>query len=152
MLKVREKAGKPNDPTLVNEVFGSANQNVAMYSRLSILTFFSFVEVFVNSVGYDFSLRNRDILRPKDVEILLGKKNARYISLEHKIEKFPSIIRPDKKTPIVLSDAKQVKEPFRTFIKEIKEIRDSSVHYVPQKQAIWRKPGDCVCGRLERQP
>jgi hypothetical protein len=113
-----------------------------MYSRLCILVFFSFVEVFVNSVGYDFSLRNRNILSSKNIEILCGKKNGRYLSLEYKIEKFPSIIRPDGKSPIVLSDPKQVREPFITFIKEIKEIRDASLHYSPQKQAIWRKPDD----------
>lgn len=138
-----KKSGGSDNSRIINEIFASANQNVAMYSRLCILVFFSYVEVFVNSVGYDFSTRNRNMLSPKDIEILHGRKNGHYLSLEYKIEKFPSIIRPDKKSPIVLSDKKKIKEPFGTFIREIKEIRDSSVHYSPQKKAaIWRKPDD----------
>lgn len=76
------------------------------------------------------------------MEILHGTKKGRYLSLEYKIEKFPSIIRLYKKTPLILSDPKQIKELFKTFIKNIKEIRDSSVHYSPKKEAIWRKPDD----------
>lgn len=139
-----KESNKFKDPELVNRLFGIMNQNVATYSRLCILSFFSFVESFVNSIGYDFSLRNKDILSPKDIEILHGQKKGRYLSLEYKIEKFPSIIRPDKKTPIILSDAKQIKEPFKRFFKHIKEIRDSSVHYSPEKEAIWRKPKDWI--------
>ncbi len=142
--KYWKKSNKPNDPELVNRIFGTANQNVATYSRLSILSFFSFVEAFVNSVGYDFSLRNKDILSPKEMEILHGTKKGRYLSLEYKIEKFPSIIKLDKKTPPILSDPKQIKEHFKTFIEDIKEIRDSSVHYSPKKEAIWRKPDDWI--------
>lgn len=137
-----KESNKTDDPELVNKIFGTANQNVATYSRLSILSFFSFVEAFVNSVGHDFSLRNKDILSPKEIEILHGTKKGRYLSLVSKIEKFPSIIRSDKKTTLILSDPKQIREPFKTFIKNIKEIRDSSVHYSPKKEAIWRKPDD----------
>lgn len=140
--KYWKKAGKADDPRLVHKIFSTANQNVATYSRLCVLSFFSFIEVFVNSVGYDFSIRNKNILCTKDIEILHGRKKGRYLSLEYKIEKFPSIIRTDKKTLNVLSNPKQTKEPFRTLIKEIKEIRDSSVHYSPLKKAIWRKPDD----------
>lgn len=142
--KYWKESNKPNDPELANRLFGTANQNVATYSRLSILSFYSFVEAFVNSAGYDFSLRNKDILSPKEMEILHGTKKERYLSLENKIEKFPSIIRLDKKIPLILSDPKQIKEPFKTFIKDIKEIRDSSVHYSPKKEAIWRKPDDWI--------
>lgn len=143
-FKYWKKLNKPDDPELVNKIFGTANQNIATYSRLSIISFFSFVEAFVNSVGYDFSLRNKGILSPKEIEILHGTKKGKYLSLEYKIEKFPSIIRSDKKTPIILSDSKQIKEPFKTFIKNVKEIRDSSVHFSPKKEAIWRKPDDWI--------
>ena len=139
-----KESNKTDNPELVNKIFGAANQNVATYARLSILSFFSFVEAFVNSIGYDYSLRNKDILSPKEIEILHGTKNGRYLSLEYKIEKFQSIIRLDKKIPLILSDPKQIKEPFKTFIKNIKEIRDSSIHYSPKKVAIWRKPDDWI--------
>ena len=139
-----KESHKSNNPELVNRLFGVMNQNVATYSRLCILSFFSFVESFLNSVGHDFSLRNKDILSPKNVEMLHGQKKGKYLSSEYKIEKFPSIIRPDKKTPIILSDSKQIKEPFKRFFKQIKEIRDSSVHHSPEKEAIWRKPDDWI--------
>jgi hypothetical protein len=142
--KYWKESNKPVGPKLANRVLGTANQNVATYSRLCILSFFSFVEAFVNSVGYDFSLRNKDILAPEEMKILHGRKKGRYLSLKDKIEKFPSITRPDKKTPIILSDPKQIKEPFKTFIEGIKEIRDSSVHYSPKKEDIWRKPDDWI--------
>lgn len=64
--------------------------------------------------------------------------------MEYKIEKFPSIIRSDKKTPILLSDPNQIKDPFKTFIKDIEAIRNSSVHYSPKKEVIWRKPDDWI--------
>lgn len=102
--KYWKESNKHDDPELVNKIFGTANQNVATYARLSILSFFSFVEAFVNSVGYDFSLRNKDVLDPEEIEILHGTKKGRYLSLEYKIEKIPSIIRSDKKTPLILSD------------------------------------------------
>lgn len=140
--KYLKQLNKHDKLQLVN--ITTANQNVATYSRLAILSFFSFVEVFINSVGHDFSLRKRNILCPREIEILHGAKKGRYLSLEYKIEKFQSIIRADKKTPLILSDPKQVKEPFKTFLKSIKEIRDSSVHYSPKKEDIWRKPGDWI--------
>lgn len=142
--KYWKESNKPDDSELVKKIFGTANQNVATYARLSILSFFSFIEAFVNSVGYDFSLRNKDVLNPEEIEILHGRKKGRYLSLEDKIEKFPSIIRLDKKTPIIISDTKQIKEPFKTFFENIKEIRDSSVHYSPKKENIWRKPDDWI--------
>jgi len=141
-----KESNKPDDPELVGRIFGTANQNVATYCRLSILSFFSFVEAFVNSVGYDFSLRNKGMLAARDIEILRGTKGGRYLSLARKIERFPAIIRADKKSPIILSDPKQIREPFQTFIDEITEIRDSSLHYSPRKEAIWRRPDDWIDG------
>ncbi len=137
-----EKSNEPDDPQLINEVLGVANQDVATYSRLCVLSYFSFVEVFVNSVGYDYCLKNQDKLNAKDIEILQGKKQGRYISLEYKIEKFPLITRPDKQSPLILSDSKQIQEPFKKFIYEVKLLRDSSVHYSPKKESIWRKPDE----------
>lgn len=143
-FKEWKKTDKTKDSESVHRVFGSANQDVAAYSRLCILSFFSFVEAFVNSTGHDFLLRNNDKLDSKESEILSGHKNGRYLSLEYKIEKFPSIISKDKKIAFVLSDPKQIKEPFKTFIETIKQIRESSVHYSPIKVPIWRKPEEWI--------
>lgn len=116
------------------------NSNVSTYSRLCITSFYSFVEAFVNGIGQDFMLRNRVRLGPKEIETLSGKKEGRFLGLETKMEKFQTIIRSDKKTPIVLSDDNQVKEPFKTFKAEAKEIRDSAMHYSIEKVSLLRSP------------
>ena len=67
-------------------------------------------------------------------------KKGRFLSLEYKIEKYPSIIRIDKHSPIVISDPAQLREPFKSFVENIKTIRDSSMHYAQIKEAIWKKP------------
>ncbi len=71
-------------------------------------------------------------------------KKGRYLSIESKIEKYPSIIRSDKASPIVLSDIKQRKNPFKVFFEERKLLRDSATHYSPGKEMITRKPDDWI--------
>lgn len=144
MNEVANKMEKKPEANLgLNELY-LANSNVAAYSRLCVISFFSFVEAFVNSVGHDFYLRNLGILSSGEVEILQGKKKGHLVSVEYKIEKYPSIIRPDKKSSFVLSDSIQIKEPFKSFVQQIKLIRDASVHFAPPKEAIWRKPLDWI--------
>lgn len=118
--------------------------NVCAYSRLSILSFYSFIECFVNTVGFDFYYRNRDILNEKESEILQGRKKDRYLQLEYKLQKFPTVIRQDKKQVIFVKDESQMKDPFKTFFKEYKELRDASVHYAPLKEKIWLNPLDWI--------
>jgi hypothetical protein len=122
----------------------SINLNVCSYARNSIVNLYSFIECFVNSVGFDFYLRNKNELAAQEIEILQGKKKGRHLSIEYKLEKFPSIIRQDKKQIIFVTDPQQIQEPFLTFLGECKEIRDASMHYSPKKEAIWRKPTDWV--------
>ena len=144
MNEAANKIDKQSDINLgLNELY-LANSNVAAYSRLCVISFFSFIEAFVNSVGHDFYLRNPNVLSSRDLEILQGKKKGHLVSVEYKIEKYPSIIRSDKKSPIVLSDDTQIKEPFKSFIQQIKLLRDASVHFAPPKEAIWRKPLDWI--------
>lgn len=133
------KSGQERNPTGLKDL-RLINFDVAANSRLCVVTFFSFIEAFVNSVGYDFSLRNRNNLALAQLEILNGMKKGRFLSLEYKIEKYPSIIRIDKHSPIVISDPAQLREPFKSFVENIKTIRDSSMHYAPIKEAIWKKP------------
>jgi hypothetical protein len=142
---MNEVAGKvdkqPGINLGLNELY-LANSNVAAYSRLCVVSFFSFVEAFVNSVGYNFYLQNQNLLSSSEIEILHGKKKGSFVSLEYKIEKFPSIIRVDKKSPIITLDSAQIKEPFKSLVQRIKQIRDASVHFAPSKEEIWRKPLD----------
>jgi len=144
MNQAANKIEKKTEVNLgINELY-LANSTVAAYSRLCVISFFSFVEAFVNSVGHDFCLRYLNILSSADIEILQGKKKGRLVSVEYKIEKYPSIMRSDKKSPIVISDDQQIKEPFKSFVQQIKLIRDASVHFAPPKEAIWRKPLDWI--------
>jgi hypothetical protein len=96
-------------------ILSTANQNVGSVARLCVFSFYAFIEAFVNSLGNDFSARNVSDLTTNKLEILHGKKNGKYLSLEQKMESFQKIIRQDKKSPIVLTDMQQRKEPFTTF-------------------------------------
>jgi hypothetical protein len=115
--------------------------NACSYARNSILNFYSFIECFVNSIGYDYFLRNGN-LNQNEKEILQGQKNGNYVSLEYKIEKIHQIVRADHKQILSILDSKQLREPFLTFFAECKEIRDSAMHYSPNKKSIWLKPTD----------
>lgn len=125
-----------------NKYLTYANLDVATYSRLTMVSMLSFIEAFVNSVGYDYFLRNKEKLTEKEIELLNGKKGRRYLSIETKLEKFPKIIRSVKISPIIISDVGQRREPFISFIDNLKPIRNSSMHYSPKKESIWRRPKD----------
>ncbi|RXG21004.1 hypothetical protein DSM02_2375 [Leeuwenhoekiella polynyae] len=120
------------------------NYEVAVNSRLSIVSFFSFIECFVNSIGHDYSLRNLEKLDEKQQEILNGMKNKGYLSLKSKIEIFQKIIRQDKRAIINTTDDNQIKEPFKSFFENFEDLRNSSVHYSPKKVRIWLKPQDWI--------
>jgi len=110
------------------------NQNVATYSRLCVVSFFSFVEAFVNSIGHDYLQRNKEKLTDKQIKTLSGKtKNGHYLSLEDKVKQYPKIIVPSN--PIGTKDITLLKNG-------LKEIRNSAMHYSPHKEAILRKPKD----------
>jgi len=111
------------------------NQNVATYGRSAVFGFYSFVECFVNSIGEDFIARNPN-LSPDASEMLRGKKDGRFLSVERKLEFFPGLIRSDLKRPIVFSDPKQLTEPYRSFASHVKDVRDSSAHFAKSKADI----------------
>lgn len=118
------------------------NQNVATYARYAVFGFYSFVECFLNSVGEDFVRRNHSKLSPEQCEVLRGIKKGNHISTERKIETFPSMIRKDGMRPIIMSDKNQIAEPFKSFASEVKEVRDSAVHFSARKAAIVISPQD----------
>lgn len=143
LVEYSNKWGKNDNDDRINDALyhlSFGNQNVAIYSRLTVLSFFAFFEAFVNSIGYDFSQREKASISSSEYEILQGLKNGHFLSLESKIEKFPQIIRTDKKPVIITSDPQQCKKPFTNLFGKIKEIRNSSVHYSPLKENIWKSP------------
>jgi len=116
-------------------------------SRLTIVSFYSFIECFVNSIGYSYYRTNQMNLTEKEISILeKGEEKNRFLSLQAKVEKFPKIICKNKPIKIVTSDKKQMKEPFKTFFETYTLLRDSSVHYAPneKKVNIWMQPDEWV--------
>ena len=150
LLKLRDSLGGKTDVMESNfnkDLYDRLNLlkfNTSTYSRLTIVSFYSFLESFVNSVGFDFYLRNKSTLTDRHSEMLRGRKGGRYLQLEYKIEKFPTIIGPDKIQIIFVKDDGQVKEPFKTLFRDYKVLRDSSVHYSPLKLRITHSPIDWV--------
>lgn len=148
LLEQKDKYEKNNTPLeeeeAVYKILSTYNGAIGTYARLTIINFYAFVEILVNSIGHDFYMRNQKSLLEKEAEILQGKKNGNFVSLEYKIEKFQEIIRPDKRATVKTLDEKQRKEPFITFINELKQLRDASMHYSPNKVEILRQPGDWI--------
>lgn len=124
------------------DIINVIKYEVSFYSRMTIISFFSFLESFINSIGFDYYYRNESILDSSEKEILHGRKKGRFLNLMYKIEKFQKIIRSDKVAKIVLSDDKQIKEPFKTLFEDYEELRNASVHFSPIKSRIWLKPHD----------
>lgn len=53
---------------------------VSFYSRIAIISYYSFLECFVNSIGVDYYYRNKNTINEKDAEILQGLKDGRFIN------------------------------------------------------------------------
>jgi hypothetical protein len=124
------------------DLLNTIKYEISFYSRLTIISFFSFLECFINSIGFDYFYRNKNILSSSDAEILQGRKNGRFLNLKYKIEKYQKIIRTDNVAKIVLSDDNQLKEPFKSLFENYEELRNASVHFSPIKSRIWLKPHD----------
>lgn len=122
---------------------------VSAYSRLTIISFYAFIEGFVNSVGHSYLTKNEKLLNEKEVELLKGFKKGRYLQLKSKVEKFQTIIRTDKKVKIVVSDDRQITEPFKTFFDYYEELRNAAMHYSPIKENIWMKPQEWLNKAIE---
>lgn len=120
------------------------NLNTCSYARTAILSLYSFFETFVNSISYDHFKRNENSLSEKEIDVLIGKSNGRYISLDKKIEKSHQIIRKINSPILKCIDKNQLVDPFKTVLLEHKELRDASVHYNPTKQNIWIRPTEWV--------
>lgn len=129
------------EPKTIYEHITTIKIEICLYSRLSIITFFSFIEAFVNSIGYSFLKMKEPELNSNEINILLGKNDKNgYLTLKTKMEKFQKLIRADRKAIINLTDQKQIRSPFKDFFLKYEEIRNSSVHYSPIEEKIWMAP------------
>jgi len=117
---------------------------VAAHSRLSIISFYAFVESFVNSVGHSYLTKHFDKIDDTEKELLSGFKKGRFLQLKSKIEKFQAIIRQDKRSVIIVYDEGQIPEDFKHFFEYYEQLRNSAMHYSPIKERIWMKPQDWI--------
>lgn len=108
---------------------------VSSFSRLTILSFYAFIEAFVNSIAYSYLRRNESALSAAETEILTGKRNKHYLQLRAKIERYQKIIRADKKAVLITSDMMQTSDTLKTFF-AYEELRNSAVHYSPMKASL----------------
>lgn len=125
------------------DVLSVLNRSLATNSRVCVVSFMAFVEAFVNSVGHDFGRRNSTTLSDDEIELLAGFKKGKFLSIDYKLEKYPLILSKGKSKLIVRDTAQRV-EPFSSLLGRFKQQRDSSMHYAPGKEPIWRKPDEWI--------
>lgn len=138
---------KNKENQYIFRALSNTNQTVATYSRLSIISFYSFFEAFINSIGYDYYCRNIDRLTNIQKNNLLGRESNKpndFLSIEEKIERLQQIIREDKTVVLKINKKKRTSNDYRLFFDEIKKLRNSSVHFSPSKESIWRKPDEWI--------
>ncbi|WP_443938759.1 hypothetical protein [Pedobacter sp. MW01-1-1] len=140
LSKIGEKEFDPKTYTKLTD----QKYEVSSYSRLTIVSFYAFVEAFVNSIGFSYLKRNESTLSEDQKEVLLGKKKGRYLMLRSKMELFQKIIRTDKRAVLILSDEIQMPECAKSFFSDYEELRNAAVHYSPIKTNIWLKNKDWV--------
>lgn len=143
LVSLAEKAKSLPNPDVAMGQGNMLKQKACTESRLAVFSFYAFVECFVNSVGEDFIAKNPST-PPNQQEILRGYKKRRYLSTEKKIEKIAEIIRDDGTRPLILTDPKQMREPFTSFVEEVKGVRDAAAHYAKGKAAIFLSPEQWV--------
>jgi hypothetical protein len=108
---------------------------ISSYARSTIISFYAFVECFINSVGYSYLMYNLRKINNDNKEILEGRKNNRYLSLKDKMNIFPKIINEkySSKTELFVQN-------HQDFFDIYGELRNSSVHHSPLKENIWLMP------------
>lgn len=121
---------------------------VSSFSRLTILSFYAFIEAFVNSIAYSYLRRNESALSAVEAEILTGKEKGRYLQLKYKIERYQKIIRADKRAILVTSDMMQMSDTLKKFF-AYEELRNSAVHYSPLKESLSIIPNEWLTRAVE---
>lgn len=113
---------------------------ISFYCRTTVLTFYAFIESFVNSIGYNFYKENEHNLTERQIHTLHGFKlngGGGYINLKTRLNKLQLIMQPDRNQIWNLNDPVQLREPFKSFFDKFTSLRDSSVHNSPLKEKVW---------------
>jgi hypothetical protein len=147
VLKLHEelkKKGKDMDKQTYQQVT-DLKYEIANYSRMSVLGFYSFIECFVNSIGFNHLYSyEQHLTEPEKIALKGLKKNNGYMNLKNRIESLQTIIRQDHLAVLNVTDDKQRVEPFSSFFDDFEHLRNASVHYSPIKQRIWMGPQEWI--------
>lgn len=138
MMEEMVQSISDNDKKRFYELMTSIKKNVILKCKRGVTSFYSFLESFVNSVGYDFAQNKSNALDEKQIAILEGYKDSKrrnYLSLNDKIMKFSRIISGALHPPIDLN-SKNAPDYSKFFFTTLTEIRNSLMHYSPNKVPI----------------
>lgn len=149
LKELEEKNGRKEFTQGLYKQITDIKFEVSTLSRLTIISFYAFVEGFVNSVGHSYLTKNAGLLNESEKELLAGFRKGRFLQLKSKVEKFQALIRLDKRIEIIVSDAKQVPDDFRNFFEYYEQLRNSAMHYSPIKERIWMRPQEWIEKAIE---
>lgn len=93
--------------------------------RVCILSCFNLVEAYINGLAWDF-VQTHDVSRLIEEKQDVLKESKKFVSMETKLIKIPTIITNRKTGPL-----HQTKDPMKTFLEMVKPYRDAIVHASP---------------------
>jgi len=132
--EIKQDIDKYKEPkSLITKI----NSNVCTYCRNSVVSFFSFFEAYINSIGVNYLYLYEEKLSTEEVFALKGKdrQGNQYLKLEIKIECLQRIIA--NKITYTTNNPQQLKDKtFLELFSKIKSRRDVAVHFSKGKGEI----------------
>lgn len=134
--KIKAQRHSETDPLSPHHYsdFSQMKFEIAAYARTAVISFYSFVECFVNSVGHSHLCYNSGLTGQPEAQVLSGRKGKYYIPLREKMKEIPRIVNPAPRPAQKFGIHEQ------RFFDTYEDLRNSAVHYSPQKASIWLKP------------
>jgi hypothetical protein len=144
LMDTKRSAEKLPDSYDLRQWLSTLNSNLCAFARLTVSTFYSFVECFVNSVAEDF-LAREPCANPDQRSVLSGRggRGRRHL-LEYKLEVYPGVIRGDNQRRAVVSNSGRLVEPYSKFRSHLKELRDAATCFAQHRCPIRRPPAEWV--------
>ena len=136
-------------------IFQNIRSNICSNSRSAIQFFNNFIECFINSIGFDYYLNNENSLSKEQESILLkGKKpRKKFLNLERKIVEMLDIICVDDSLKLVWNRDNPINEPYLSFFKYIRHLRNLLTHPGPIREGMFQSPATWFeesydCGKI----
>jgi len=120
--------------------------NIILKSKRGLTSFYSFLEAFTNSIGYDFMIKNENELTELQIARLLGYQKANrkgYLNLGSKFQEFSKIIR-NREHPLLEIKTDNIPKCYKDLFSTVTPLRDSLMHFGPEKEPIFKKPEEWV--------